>query len=84
MRFYVQSLANHSVLIGSFLRPAKPIFSNVNHLILISQIDLTLNNENKRFPVLSENEYRTLSKGLDSFIPDVQLIMDESVEVRHF
>ncbi|CAF4221065.1 unnamed protein product, partial [Rotaria magnacalcarata] len=76
MRFYVQSLANHSVLIGSFLRPAKPIFSNVNHLILISQIDLTLNNENKRFPVLSENEYRTLKHKLrvSALHPKIQAV----------
>ncbi|CAF3813425.1 unnamed protein product [Rotaria magnacalcarata] len=76
MRFYVQSLANHSVLIGSFLRPAKTIFSNVNHLILISQIDLTLNNENKRFPVLSENEYRTLKHKLrvSALHPKIQAV----------
>ena len=60
------------------------LFYLVNHIILSSQIDWILSNAIKRFPILSENEYDTLTIGADSFIPDGQLIMNESAEVRHF
>jgi hypothetical protein len=60
------------------------LFYLVNHLILSSQIDWILSNALKRFPILSENEYETLITGADSFIPDGQLIMNESAEVHHF
>ncbi|CAF1348582.1 unnamed protein product [Adineta steineri] len=77
-RFYIQPLANHSVLIGSFLRQSKPIFSNGVPDTFHFSLPADKYND---FP---KSEYETLSTGTDSFTPDDQLIMNESAEIDNY
>lgn len=91
-RFYVQPLADHSILIGGFLRQSKPIFSdgvpdNFHFSLLPDNWDdfhWILSNALKRFPILAESEYETLITGADSFTPDGRMIMNESAEIDNY
>ncbi|CAF1417016.1 unnamed protein product, partial [Adineta steineri] len=88
VRFYIQPLADHSILIDDFLRQSKPIFSNgvpnTFHFSLLpdnwDDFHWILSNTIKRFPILAESECETLITGADSFTPDGRLIINESAE----
>ncbi|UJR10013.1 hypothetical protein I4U23_014236 [Adineta vaga] len=91
-RFYIQPLADHSILIGGFLRQSKPIFSNgvpdTFHFSLLPDnwdgFHWILSNAIKRFPIVADSEYETLITGADSFTPDGRLIMNESAEIDNY
>ncbi|CAF1044439.1 unnamed protein product [Adineta ricciae] len=91
-RFYIQPLADQSVLIGGFLRESKPIFSNgvpetFNYSLLPENWDdfhWILNNALKRLPILGDSEYENLITGADSYTPDGRLIMNESAEIDNY
>ncbi|CAF0911000.1 unnamed protein product [Adineta ricciae] len=91
-RFYIQPLADRSVLIGGFLRQSKPIFSNgvpdTFHFSLLPEnwddFHWILSNAIKRFPILEESQCETLITGAESYTPDGRLIMNESAEIDNY
>ncbi|CAF1232548.1 unnamed protein product [Adineta steineri] len=77
-RSYSQLLADHSVLIGGFLRQSISIFSNS----VSDAFDLSrLSNNWDDFP---ESECEMLITGADVFISDDGLIMNESAEIDSY
>ncbi|CAF0897340.1 unnamed protein product [Didymodactylos carnosus] len=90
--FYVQPLADQSVLIGGFLPESRPIFSNgvpdtFNFSLLQENWDdfqAILGNTIKRLSILADSDCETLITGADSFSPDGKLIMNESAEIDNY
>ncbi|CAF4002886.1 unnamed protein product [Adineta steineri] len=92
VRIPTQPYADHSVLIGVFLRQLKLIFSNsvsdTFHFPLLpdnwDNFHWILSNTIKRFPIQAESECETLITGADSFTSNGRLIMNESAEIDNY
>ncbi|CAF0873182.1 unnamed protein product, partial [Didymodactylos carnosus] len=90
--FYIQPLADQSVLIGGFLPESRTIFPNgvpdtFNFSLLQENWDdfqIILSNAIKRISILADAEHESLITGADSFTPDGRLIMNESAEIDNY